>query len=81
MKYKVSNCPVIHLAKGTCNGGSVYCENNPDCPIKKVIEKCKSIEKDSVKDSHYNPVAFAKYTDARQLLNLFKVTEIGVAEE
>lgn len=79
MKYIVKNCPTYSECRYegyTCHyqgpeDTELECENNPDCLIKQVIEKCMLCS------DGWSDWAMAEQVKADEILQLFKIEEIN----
>lgn len=87
MNYIVKNCPCIkHYddieLDNRCmsdQGIPFFCENNPDCIIKQVIEKCRQADNscDGTNCTECSGFYMCHSQLAREILQLFDIEEIN----
>lgn len=91
MSYIVKNCPCIkhfdeveldNRCMSTQDNKLFFCENNTDCVIKQVIEKCKDAVSnysnlEILRTACETSEAYGKANIAEQILQLFDIEEIN----
>ncbi len=80
MKYIIKNCPahfnnvqMLEFSEGDCNSDKVrgaYCKDNSFCPLKQIVEKCKSDI-----GSKNNMFLVSRYDLAGKILELLEIEE------
>jgi hypothetical protein len=83
-RYVVLNCPCIkhydeieldNRCMSTQDDKLFFCENNTDCVIKQVIEKCK--DKIRIYEYYDKDYALGQVECAKSILQLFDIEEIN----
>ena len=82
----VRNCPCIkhfeeveldNRCMSTQDDKLFFCENNTDCVIKQVIEKCKEVENIKNVKTLYDAAQSGMFLQANRILKLFDIEEIN----
>lgn len=86
-KYIIKNCPARifeHIgSKQSCfdtqdkDERYTLCENVLDCPLKQIVEKCKSAQKTQWVKNKKKPYSPSKAAFAREVLKILEIEEVN----
>lgn len=89
-KYIIKNCPAYN-EKGCLYSAAIFpdesmqnhyitfavpCQDCTDCVMKQIVERCKKV-REGTADICTNPYEYATYCEARGVLQLLDIEEVG----